>query len=105
MRELYALIVGEFGCDPRYFLREMSPNEAADYLEGARRRSRSMFEASRIGWWMQAMNTEGMTMQELFPFEWDPKPKNKRVTKRQRDDLCRRAAEIAENLSKVKNGE
>lgn len=105
MRELYALIVGEYGCDPRYFLREMSPNEAADYVEGARRRSRPMYEASRIGWWVQAMNPDGRTMQELFPFEWDPKPKNKRVTKRQRDDLRRRAAEIAEKLTKVKNGE
>lgn len=105
MRELYALLVGEFGCDPQYFLHQMSPDEAADYVEGARRRHRSMLEASRIGWWLQAVSTEGRTMQELFPFEWDPKPKKKRVTQRQRDDLRRRAAEIAAKISKAKNGE
>lgn len=105
MRELYALIVGEYGCDPQYFLHQMSPNEAADFVEGARRRHRSLFESARIGWWLQAADTEGRSMQEIFPFEWDPKPKKKRVTKRQRDDLRRRAAEIAAKISNTKNGE
>lgn len=104
VRELFALVVGEYGCDPRYFLNEMTPAEAADYVEGARRRSRHLYESARVGWWMQAADPQHRTMQEIFPFAWDEKPKRKRVTKKQRDALREQAAAIAEKLSKANNG-
>lgn len=98
MRELYALIVGEAGVDPRYFLREMSPDEAADFLEGYRRRDRQMWEVARHGWMMQVADTKGQGVTEIFPFPWDPKPKVKRVTKKQREALRKKAAKMAEKI-------
>lgn len=98
MRELYALIVGEAGIDPRYFLREMSPDEAADFLEGYRRRPRQMWEVARDGWMMQVADTKGRDKMEIFPFPWDPKPKTKRVTKKQREALREKAARMAEKI-------
>jgi hypothetical protein len=41
VRELYALMFAEPGIDPRYLMREMSPAETADYIEGYKRRERS----------------------------------------------------------------
>lgn len=101
MRELYALIVGEAGISPEYFLRKMSPDEAADFLEGYRRRQREAWERARIGWWMQVGDTEGKEMTDIFPFDWDVKKKKKRVTKKQRDELRRKAEAIAQTLSKA----
>lgn len=101
MRELYALIVGEAGIDPRYFLREMSPDEAADFLEGYRRRSRQMWEVARHGWMMLVADTKGQSKEEIFPFPWDPKPKRKRVTKKQRDALRKKAVQMAEKIKKA----
>jgi hypothetical protein len=104
-RELYALIVGEAGIDPRYFLHEMSSDEAADFLEGYRRRPRQAWECAREGWMLQIVNTEGREKTEIFPFAWDEKPKKKRVTKKQRDALRRKAEAIAAAMKQAKNGE
>lgn len=83
----------------------MSPNEAADYVEGARRRWRPMYEASRVGWFMNAApEDKSQTMQDIFPFEWDEKPKTKRVTKKQRDELRARAEQLARQMAQAKNG-
>lgn len=102
-RELYALIVGEAGIDPRYFMGEMSPDEAADFLEGYRRRSRQDWERSRVGWMMQVADSKGQTAEEIFPFAWDEKPKVKRVTKKQRNELREKAARMAAQI-KMANG-
>lgn len=82
----------------------MSPDEAADFLEGYRRRERQAWERARVGWMMQVADAEGKDMTEIFPFAWDVKPKKKRVTKRQRDDLRRKAEAIAEAMKQAKNG-
>lgn len=82
----------------------MSPGEAADYVEGARRRWRPMYEASRVGWFMQTADEQHRTKEELFPFEWDEKPKTKRVTKKQRDELRARAEQLARQMAQAKNG-
>jgi hypothetical protein len=50
---------------------------------------------------MQAADPQHRTMQEIFPFAWDEKPKRKRVTKKQRDALREQAEAIAAKLSKV----
>lgn len=101
MRELYALVVGEAGVDPRYFLREMTPSEAADYIEGYKRRQRSDWERSRVGWFIAVNDGKGnKDMKEMFPFAWDPKPRRTRVTKRQRDELRRRAEALAAQMQR-----
>lgn len=100
MRELYALIVGEAGVSPQYFLSMMTPDEAADFLEGYRRRQREAWERARIGWFMQVSDAEGKEMTDIFPFEWDKKKRTKRVSKRQLDKLRSRAAAIAETLKR-----
>lgn len=100
MRELYALIVGEAGVSPQYFLSMMTPDEAADFLEGYRRRQREAWERARIGWFMQVSDAEGKEMTDIFPFEWDKKKQTKRVSKRQLDKLRSRAAAIAETLKR-----
>lgn len=100
MRELYALIVGEAGVSPQYFLSMMTPDEAADFLEGYRRRQREAWERARIGWFMQVSDAEGKEMTDIFPFEWDKKKCTKRVSKRQLDKLRSRAAAIAETLKR-----
>lgn len=100
MRELYALIVGEAGVSPQYFLSMMTPDEAADFLEGYRRRQREAWERARIGWFMQVSDAEGKEMTDIFPFEWDRKKQTKRVSKRQLDKLRSRAAAIAETLKR-----
>lgn len=100
MRELYALIVGEAGVSPQYFLSIMTPDEAADFLEGYRRRQREAWERARIGWFMQVSDAEGKEMTDIFPFEWDKKKQTKRVSKRQLDKLRSRAAAIAETLKR-----
>lgn len=106
MRELYALLVGEAGIDPRYFLREMTPCEAADYLEGYKRRQRSDWERSRIGWFIAVNDGKGnKDMKELFPFAWDPKPRRARVTQRQREELRRRASALAAQMQRVNGKE
>lgn len=76
----------------------MSPDEAADFLEGYRRRHRQMWEAARDGWMMQVSDTKGRDKTEIFPFPWDPKPKVKRVTKKQREVLREKAAKMAEKI-------
>ena len=83
----------------------MSPDEAADFLEGYRRRPRQMWECQRVGWMLQVADADGKEACELFPLAWDAKPKKKRVTKKQRDDLRRKAEAIAEAMKKAKNGE
>lgn len=80
----------------------MTSDEAADYVEGARRRWRPFFEGARYGWCLQVANSEGKTAQDLFPFSWDEKPKKQRVTKKQRDALRARAEEIAKMLQNGK---
>lgn len=102
MRELYALIVGEAGIDPRYFLHEMTSQEAADFVEGYRRRHRTAWEIARVGWYLNVSNRD-KSMMELFPFGWDDKPKEKRVTRKDRDALRAKAAEFAKILNE-KNG-
>lgn len=101
MRELYALIVGEAGIDPRYFLREMSPDEAADFIEGYRRRERQSWERARVGW-MTQVAAEGKSATDIFPLPWDEKPKQNRVTKKQRDELRQKAAQMAEKIKQAK---
>lgn len=101
MRELYALIVGEAGISPNYFLRAMTADEAADFLEGYRRRDRVAWEVARVGWWMQ-VTERNKTMMELFPFEWDPQPKRKRTTRKEQDALRQRAAEFAKMMNNGK---
>lgn len=97
MRELYALIVGEAGIDPRYFLHSMTADEAADFLEGYRRRTRVMWEVARVGWYLN-VSERNKDMTELFPFAWDEKPKAKRVTKKQQDDLRKRAEALMKRI-------
>lgn len=103
MRELYALLVGEAGIDPRYFMHEMTAHEAADFLEGYRRRERESWERARVGWYMMVSH-DGKSMTELFPFEWDKKSASPKLTKRQRDALRRKAASLAEKFKKGNNG-
>lgn len=78
----------------------MTPDEAADFLEGYRRRQREAWERARIGWFMQVSDAEGKEMTDIFPFEWDKKKQTKRVSKRQLDKLRSRAAAIAETLKR-----
>ena len=99
MRELYALLVGEAGIDPRYFMHEMTAHEAADFLEGYRRRSRDAWERSRVGWYVATAH-EGKSMEEIFPFEWDKKEPATKLPKRTRDALRQKAAFLAEQLKK-----
>lgn len=99
MRELYALLVGEAGIDPRYFLHEMSPHEAADFLEGYRRRERGAWERARVGWYTNVRHN-GKSVTDLFPFEWDKKEKAPRITKSQRDKLRLSAQVLAEKLNR-----
>ena len=99
MRELYALLVGEAGIDPRYFLHEMSSHEAADFLEGYRRRERGAWERARVGWFTN-VNHQGKSLTDIFPFEWDEKEKAPRITKRQRDKMRQDALALAEKLNK-----
>lgn len=79
----------------------MSPDEAADFVEGYRRRGRQAWERARIGWWMQVADSKGKEMREVFPFEWDERPRQKRVTKKQRDELRRKAALIAQKIQQA----
>lgn len=79
----------------------MSPDEAADFVEGYRRRSRNAWERARIGWWMQVADKQGREMRDVFPFEWDKRPKQKRVSKKQRDDLRLKAAAIAQKIQQA----
>lgn len=97
MRELYALLVGEAGIDPRYFMHEMTTHEAADFLEGYRRRERGAWERARRGWFLNVAH-EGRTMEELFPLEWDEKKPTQKLTKRTRDAMRRQAAALAEKF-------
>lgn len=101
VRELYALIVGEAGIDPNYFLRAMTSDEAADFLEGYRRRDRVAWEIARIGWWLQVADRD-KTIMERFPLEWDPQPKRKRTTRKEQDALRQRAAEFAKIMNNGK---
>ena len=71
-------------------------------MEGYRRRPRQAWERARIGWMMQVADTKGKEMCELFPLAWDEKPKQKRITKKQRDDLRRKAAAIAQKIQQAK---
>ena len=103
MRELYALIVGEAGLSPEYFLTRMSPDEAADFLEGYHRRGREAWERARIGWFMQVGDSDGKDVKEKFPLAWDEKKKPKTASKKQREALRRRAEAIAQSL-KMTNG-
>lgn len=100
MRELYALLVGEAGIDPRYFLHEMTAPEAADFLEGYRRRSRDAWERSRYGWYLSVAH-KGKSKEEIFPFEWDKKEPATMLPKRTRDALRQKAAALAEQLKKT----
>lgn len=79
----------------------MSPDEAADFVEGYRRRSRNAWERARIGWWMQVVDKQGREMRDVFPFPWDERPKQKRVSKKQRDDLRLKAAAIAQKIQQA----
>lgn len=45
---MYALIVGGGGCPPRYFLYDMSKEEAEDYTEGMDYRRRDLYEVMRF---------------------------------------------------------
>lgn len=103
MRELYALLVGEAGIDPRYFMHEMTSHEAADFLEGYRRREREAWERARVGWYI-GVKHDGKSMTELFPFEWDKKKTTPKLSKRQRDAMRRKAASLAEQFKKDNNG-
>lgn len=98
MRELYALIVGEAGIDPRYFLGSMTADEAADFLEGYRRRCRVLWEVARVGWYMQTTE-RNKSMSEIFPFDWDEKPKTKRTTRKEREALRQRAQQFAKIIN------
>lgn len=79
----------------------MSPDEAADFVEGYRRRIRNAWERDRIGWWMQVADKQGREMRDVFPFPWDERPKQKRVSKKQRDDLRLKAAAIAQKIQQA----
>lgn len=87
MRELYALIVGEAGVEPRYFFEKMTADEAADFLEGYRRRGRESWEIARRGWWniacLLGSIKDGAEIEELFPFPWDTPRKKKRMSKKE----------------------
>ena len=98
MRELYALIVGEAGIDPSYFLGSMTADEAADFLEGYRRRVRNSWEVARVGWYLQTAD-RNKSMSEIFPFEWDEKPKTKRTTRKEREALRQRAEQFAKIIN------
>ena len=104
MRELYALLVGEAGIDPRYFMHEMTAHEAADFLEGYRRRSRDAWERSRVGWYVATAH-EGKSMEEIFPFAWDKKEPAAKLTKRTRDALRQKAAALAQQFKKTNGTE
>ena len=55
---------------------------------------------------MQVADAKGKEMRDVFPFEWDERPKQKRVSKKQRDDLRLKAAAIAQKIQQAKsNGE
>lgn len=86
---------------PDYFFEKMTVDEAADFLEGARRRKHSFYEALRIGWCLNVSNPDGRSREELFPFPWDGRPKQKRVSKKQRDDLRLKAAAIAQKIQQA----
>lgn len=104
MRELYALLVGEAGIDPRYFMHEMTAPEAADFLEGYRRRSRDAWERARVGWYV-SVSHGGKSLEEMFPFEWDKKEPATKLTKRRRDALRQKAAALAKQLRKANGTE
>lgn len=93
------MIVGEAGVSPDYFLSKMSPDEAADFLEGFRRREREAWERARIGWCLQVSDAQNKSATELFPFTWDSKPPTKRITKKQRNMLRQKADAIAKILT------
>lgn len=80
----------------------MSPDEAADFVEGYRRRGRQAWERHRIGWWLQVADAKGKEMREIFPFDWDARPKKQRVTQKQREELRRKAAVIAQKMREAK---
>lgn len=45
---MYRLIVGEGGCDARYFMREMTLREAQDFAEGLWARQHAAWEQTRL---------------------------------------------------------
>lgn len=80
-------------------MREMCPNEAADFLEGYRRRGRNAWEVARAGWQL-TIDAKGKSVTELFPLPWDTAPaKKKRTTKKEMDALRQRAQEIAKKIN------
>lgn len=100
MRELYALIVGEGGVAPEYFMNVMTGDEAADFVQGFHRRSREMWEAQRIGWFIQCASDKIKSPEELYRFPWDKKPKA--TNKRAIEALRRKAKAYEAELNKTK---
>lgn len=66
---MYRTVVGEGGCDPRYFLREMGALEAQDYIEGVARRQRAGWEQARE--MMRVTAAVGGSKRFDFPLPWD----------------------------------
>lgn len=80
----------------------MTGDEAADFLQGFRRRSREMWEASRIGWYVLCASSKIQSPQDLYHFPWDPKPK--KTSKKEIDRLRQKAKAFEAELNKNNNG-
>lgn len=62
-------MVGEGGCDPRYFLGQMGALEAQDYIEGLGHRYRPGWEQAREV--MRVTAAAGGARRFDFPLPWD----------------------------------
>ena len=100
VRELYALIVGEAGVSPDYFMRDMTCDEAADFVIGFDRRQRGAWERARIGWYILCAGGEIQSPQDIYSFPWDKQPKS--VSVKEINRLRKKAKEYEKTMNNGK---
>ena len=94
---MYQLIVGEGGCPPDYFLFQMSPAEAQDYVEGVNRRHRQGWEQTRslMSLVYQVLTGECLDME----FPWDEDNPRDEIDEEELRELRQRAKEMERRMN------